>query len=148
MFCPLEYRESILIFRGLIILIILITLGVSVSQQQLGSLTQRQESLGLFNFEYDNSGNYSIYILGSNYNIKSVYPVGQIINEDKAVVIKTMNYSIKVPTYIEVDCKQELILLDLWARLLVAETFKFKQVMSLYLTSIQEKIPVYTSPFR
>ena len=123
MFCPLEYRDSILIFRGVVILVVVIILGVSVTQQQLNSLTQRQECVGAFTIPYDQSGNYSMYLFGSSYDVKAVYSVGKIVNGDKAVFIETMDYSMKIPTYIEVDCKKELVLLDLWAKLLVKRSF-------------------------
>ena len=148
MFCPLEYRDSILILRGIVILVVVVILGVTVTEQQLNQLTQRQEMGEFFNITYDRSDIYSIYILGANYHVRAVYPVGQLNNEERAITIKTMNHSIKVPTYVEIDCKQELTLLDLWAKLLVKQAFAFKQVVSLYVTTMQERIQVYRSQFR
>lgn len=148
MFCPLEYRDSILIFRGVVILAVIIILGVSVTQQQLNSLTQRQECIGALTIPYDQSGSYSMHLFGSSYDVKAVYSVGKIVNDDKAVLIEIMNYNMKIPIYIEVDCKKELVLLDLWAKLLVKEAFKCKQSVDLYVTMIHAKINVYASQFR
>jgi hypothetical protein len=148
MFCPVEYRESILIFRGLVILVVVVILGVSVTEQQLNSLTQRQEGGSTFSIAYDQSGLYSMHILGSTYNMRAVYSMGEIVNSDKAIIVKTMNHSITIPTYIEIDCKQELKLLDLWAQLVVKEAFKFKHLVDLAQTILQEKIHVYISRFR
>jgi hypothetical protein len=74
--------------------------------------------------------------------------MGEIVNSDKAIIVKTMNHSITIPTYIEIDCKQELKLLDLWAQLVVKEAFKFKHLVDLAQTILQEKIHVYISRFR
>lgn len=148
MFCPLEYRESMLVLRGVVILVVVVMLGVSVTQQQLNSLTQRQECIGKFTIPYDQSGNYSVHLLGSNYDVQAVYSVGQIINGERAVFIKTMNYDMEIPTYIEFDCRKELVLLDLWAKLLVKEAFKCKQAVDLYVAMIHERIHVYASQFR
>lgn len=148
MFCPLEYRDSIFIFRGLVILVVVVILGVAVTEQQLNSLTQRQDFVSVFNITYDQSGIYSFYILGASYQMRAVYPVGEIINGDKAITIKTINHEIIIPTYIEIDCKKELILLDLWAKFLVKEAFKFKWAVGLYVTTLHERINVYASQFR
>ena len=148
MFCPLEYRDSVLIFRGVMILFFVVILGVSVTQQQLNSLTQRQEMLGNVSIPYDQNGIYSIYLFGLHYDVRAVYPVGKIISSDKSIQIKIMEYSMEIPTYVEVDCKKELSFLDFWIKVLVKEAFKCKQIMGLYVTMIHEKINVYVSQFR
>lgn len=148
MFCPLEYRDTIIIFRGLLILVVVIILGVSVSERQLNSLTQRQEGVRAFNINCDPRGVYSIYILGSTYNMSAVYSVGEIINNEKAIIIKTTHHNIAIPTYIEIDCKKELILLDLWAKLLVDKGLTFKKTLELYLAGLPQKLNVYLGQFR
>jgi hypothetical protein len=148
MFCLLEYRESMLILRGLLILVLVITLGVSVSQYQLSGLTQRQESVGVLTIDYEKNGDYALNLLGASYRMKAVYPLGQINIAHRAIIIKTMNQRITIPTYIEIDCKKELALLDGWAKLLVVEAFRCKMMMNLYLMDLQEKIQVYRTQFR
>ena len=130
MFCPLEYREGMIIFRGLFILLVIILLGVGVAQQQINSLTQRQENLLAFSLSYNPRGIYTINIDGAVYEFSVTYPVGEIINNKGSVVVKTKNFSIEIPKYIELDCKEELALLDL------------------YIQRIKENLNVYEKAFR
>ncbi|MBP2626378.1 MAG: hypothetical protein H6Q68_1089 [Firmicutes bacterium] len=148
MFCSLEYRDAIIVFRGLLILVVVIILGVSVSERQINSLTQRQDGVRVFSMNCDHRSVYSIYILGSSYNMSAVYSVGEIINNDKAIIIKTSHHHIVIPTYIEIDCKKAFILLDLWAKLLVDKGFDFKQSLELYLTGLPQRLNDYIEHFR
>lgn len=148
MFCPLGYRDNILIVRGVIILVIIVIFGVAVTEQQLNSLTKRQDFVSVFNVTYDQSGIYSFYIVGANYQIRAVYPMGEIITSDRAVTLKTIHHKIILPTYLEINCEKELILLDLWAKLVVREAFEIKGILGETIRVLHEKINVYTSQFR
>lgn len=147
MFCPLEYREGMLVLRGLLILVVVIVIGVTVTQQQLNNLTQRQEEMGICNITYE-KGMYCIRVLDTSYDVQAVYIVGEISNDEKKIIFKTLNHNIAIPTYLEVDCKQELVLLDVWADLLVKEAFHLKQVLGLSMTTLQERLNLYTRQFR
>jgi len=147
-FCPLAYRDTIIVFRGLVILSVVIMLGVSVSERQLNSLTQRQEGVRVFNINCDYRGVYSIFILGSSYTISAVYSVGEMINNDKAIIIKKDHQLITIPTYIEINCKKELILLDLGAKVFIDKSRDFKQSLELYLAGLPQKLNVYMRHFR
>jgi len=147
-FCPLAYRETIVVFRGLLILVVVIMLGVSVSEQQLNSLTERQESVRAFNISCEYPGAYSIYILGSSYNMSAVYSVGEIINNDKAIIIKNEHHLIRIPTYIEIDCRKELLIAEIGAKLLIDKGLDFKRSLELYLTGLPQRINVYMGHFR
>ena len=147
-FCPLAYRDAIVVLRGLLILIVVIMLGVSVSERQLNSLTQRQESVRAFNISCEHPGAYSIYILGSSYNMSAIYSVGEMINNDKTIIIKNDHHLIAIPTYIEIDCKKELRLLELYAKLLIDKGLDFKQSSTLYLSGLTQQMNVYIRQFR
>jgi len=146
-FCLLPYRDAIVVFRGLLILVIIITIGVTVSERQLNSLTHRQEAIRIFNIQSE-KGVYSIDILGSNHSVAAVYSVGELINKEKALIIKTANYSITIPTYIEIDCKKVLVSLDAGAKLLRDKGFELKQTLESYLTGLPQKLNVYFRQFR
>jgi len=147
-FCPLPYRDTLMILRGLLILVIVIMLGVSVSERQLSSLTQRQEGVHAFTINWDYEGVYSIYILGTSYHIKGVYSVGEMINTDQAIIIKTARYRITIPTYIEFDCNQELGMLESGANVLIIKGLNFKKSLELYLTELPPILNVYIGHFR
>lgn len=148
MFCPLPYRDTVIIVRGLVLLIVVIILGVAVSARQLNNLTQWQEDVHAFTMECDSSGVYSISILGSSYTMKAIYSVGEIINNDKTIIIKSDHYLISMPTYIELDCRAEVLLLEGGAKLLITEGFAFKKSVELYLTGLPYKLNVYIGHFR
>jgi len=145
---PLEYRDTIIVLRGLLIFALVVILGVSVSERQLNKLTQREEIVSDLNISAESPGIYSIYILGSNYNMRAMCSVGEIINNDKAVIFKTANHSITIPTYIEFDCNEQFKSLDLGAQLLVDKGFHFKQSLELYLKVTRQKLNIYIKQFR
>ena len=148
MFYPLEYGDRMLVIRGVVILVVVILLGVLVTQHQLNTLTQREECIVAVDIPRDQQGIYSFYLFGATYDVQGVYPVGQIINKEQSIVLKSMGYMIEVPTYIEINCKKELERLDLWAKLLVKKIFQFKRVAGVYMLMMHERINVYISQFR
>ncbi len=130
MFCPLEYREGMIIFRGLFFLLVMILLGVGAAQQQINSLTQWQENLWAFSLTHNPRGFYTLNIDGSVYELSALYPVGEIINNEGNVTVKIMKYRIEIPKYIELNCKEELALLEL------------------YIKTAKENLNVYDKAFR
>ena len=148
MFFSLAYRDTVVVLRGLLFFVLVVILGVSVSERQLNNLTQREEVVSIFDISCKYPGDYSIYILGTNYNMNALYSVGEIINNDKAIILKTANQSITIPTYIEFDCNEKFKLLDLWAKLLVDEGIHFKQSFELYLKGTRQKLNIYIRQFR
>jgi len=148
MFCPLPYRDAIIIFRGLLILVVIVMLGVSVSERQLNSLTQHQDDVHAFTINCDTHGVYSIYILGTSYHVNAVYSAGEIINNDKVIMMKTDHHLISIPTYIEIDCKKEIRSLEREVNLLIDKGFDFKQSLAFYQTGLIRKLNVYIGHFR
>lgn len=130
MFCPLGYRDSMIIFRGIVMLAIIIFLGVGAAEKQINSLTARQENVLAFALDYQAKGIYTILINGSSYQLSAIYEVGELINKDSQVVLKTKQGDIVIPKYIEFDCKKELDLLDA------------------YIRKIEEKLDVYIKAYR
>jgi len=148
MFCPLDYQETGKIFRGFLFLIVIIILGVSIAEGQLNTLTHRQEYAYVFTVNSDSQGRYSIYLLGSSYNVNAIYSVGQFINNEEHIIIKTPYCSMSIPKYVEFDCKKELVLLELWAKLLVEELEKCKQTLNQYISFLQQRFNVYMRQYR
>lgn len=148
MFFPLESRDTVVVLRGLLIFVLIVMLGVTVSERQLNSLTQRQEVVSAFDISCKYPGAYSIYLLGTNYNMSAMCLVGEIINNDKAIIFRTANYSITIPTYVEFDCNEKFKLLDLGAKLLVDKGFHFKQSLELYFKGTRQKLNIYIKQFR
>jgi hypothetical protein len=112
-FCRLAYSDTLIIIRGLLILVVAILLGLSATEQQLNTLTERQEIGQIFDMNRNNEGVYSLEIVGSNYNISAVFAVAEIVNQDKSVNIITPFHSLIISKYIYLDCKKELAWLAL-----------------------------------
>lgn len=136
-FCRLAYSDTLIIIRGLLILVIAILLGLSATEQQLNTLTQRQEIGQIFDIERNDEGVYSLEILGSNYNITAVYVVAEIANQDKSVSIITPFHTLMIPKYIYIDARKELVWLSL-------ELEDLEQ----HIDESREKINVYLQQFR
>ena len=132
MFCPLAYRDIVLIGRGLLILVVAITIGISVVEQQLYSLTQRQECVQIFDMNRDNNGLYSLSVIGYSYSVSAVYPVAEIRNGDKEIIIKTSVCTLFIPKTLQFNCRKELA----W---LAVQVTWLKQ----FAIEIREKINVY-----
>lgn len=148
MFCLLDSQEAGKVFRGFLFLIVIIILGVSIAEGQLNTLTQRQESAYVFRVSSDSQGRYSIYLLGSSYNVTALYSVGQFINNEENIVINTAYCRMNIPKYMEFDCKKELVLLEVWAKLLVEELGKCKQTLNQYISFLEQRFNVYMRQYR
>jgi len=107
-FCSLAYRDVLMIIRGLIILVVVIALGLSVAEQQLNTLTQRQEFVRIFDISRNREGVYTMEVLGSDCSISAVYAIAEIKNQDASVTIKTPLITWTVPKYLYIDCRKEL----------------------------------------
>ncbi len=108
MFCSLAYRDVLMIIRGLMILVVVIALGLSVAEQQLNTLTQRQEFVRIFDISRNREGVYTMEVLGSDCSISAVYAIAEIKNQDASVTIKTPLITWTVPKYLYIDCRKEL----------------------------------------
>lgn len=136
-FCRLAYSDTLIIIRGLLILVIAILLGLSATEQQLNTLTQRQEIGQIFDMNRNNDGVYSLEVLGSNYNISAVYVVAEIANQDKGVSVITPFHTLLIPKYIYLDAREELAWLSLEL-----------EYLEQHINGSREKINVYLQQFR
>jgi hypothetical protein len=136
-FCRLAYSDTLIIIRGLLILVIAILLGLSATEQQLNTLTERQEIGQIFEMNRSNEGVYSLEVLGSSYNISAVYIVAEIVNQDKRVSVITPFHTLMIPKYIYIDGRKELAWLSLELRYLEQ-----------FINEGREKINVYLQQFR
>jgi len=136
-FCRLAYSDTLIIIRGLLILVIAILLGLSATEQQLNTLTERQEIGQIFDMNRNNEGVYSFEVVGSSYNISAVYVVAEIANQDKSFSIITPFHTLVFPKYIYIDGRKELA----WLALEIG-------YLEQYIKEGSEKISVYLRHFR
>lgn len=108
MFCRLAYSDTLIIIRGLLILVLAILLGLSATEQQLNTLTERQEIGQIFAIDRSNEGVYSLEVIGSSYNISAMYAVAEIANLDSNISIVTPFHTLTIPKYIYIDGRKEL----------------------------------------
>lgn len=137
MFCPLSYRDTLLIGRSLLVLIIAIILGVSVTEHQLNSLTLREEYIQVFDMNRDTSGLYSLSIFGYNYSVSAMVPVADIVNGYEDIDIQTSICTLHIPKRLHINCEKELHWLTLQVNWLEESTIE-----------VWHKINVYIRQFR
>lgn len=107
-FCSLAYKDVLMIGRGLLILVIVIALGLSAAEQQLNTLTQRQEFVRFLAMNRNNEGVYTLEVLGTSYTVSAVYEVAEIRNQDNSISILTPFAAWIIPKYLYIDCRKEL----------------------------------------
>ena len=106
MFCRLAYSDTVVIGRGLLILVVAIMLGIIATEQQLNSLTEREDSAYVFNMNRNSEGIYNLEILGASYKVSAMYKVAEIMNQENNLRIKTSFYTLVIPKYIYFDCRK------------------------------------------
>lgn len=140
--------EITMIFRGLIVLMLVVLLGVSLAESQLNTLTQRQECVEVLNIHRGKTGIYSFYLLGMDYNVRGVYDIARIRNSDKEIVIEASGYKLAIPTYAEFNYSQLQSICSLWHTQFVAEAFKFKNSFIQYTQEIKDITNYYIEQYR
>lgn len=106
MFCRLAYSDTMVIGRGLLILVVAIMLGIIATEQQLNSLTEREDHTYVFNMNRNNDGIYNLEVLGASYKVSAMYKVAEIMNQENHLRIKTSFYTLTIPKYIYFDCRE------------------------------------------
>ncbi|GMB00806.1 hypothetical protein [Pelosinus sp. IPA-1] len=116
MFCRLAYNDTMVIGRGLLILVVAIILGITATEQQLNSLTERENQAYVFNMNRSSEGVYNLEVLGTSYKVSAMYKVAEITNQENNLRIKTPYYTLAIPKYIYFDCRKGIAWLSLESR--------------------------------
>jgi coenzyme F420-reducing hydrogenase beta subunit len=132
-FCSLAYRDVLMIGRGLLILVVVIALGLSVAEQQLSTLTQRQEFVRILAMNRNDEGVYTLEVLGTSCSISAVYEVAEISNQDNSVSILTPLATWIIPKYLYIDCRKELAWLALHIKYLEQHIRQGWEIINVYL---------------
>lgn len=136
-FCSLAYRDVLMIGRGLLILVVVITLGLSAAEQQLSTLTQRQEFVRILAMNRNDEGVYTLEVLGTSCSISAVYEVAEISNQDNNVSILTPLATWIIPKYLYIDCRKELAWLALHLKHLEQHIRQGWEIINVYLRQIR-----------
>ncbi len=148
MFIRLTSSEMVTIFRSLAILLVIVVLGVTTTEKQLNSLTQRQNCVQAFNLKREKTGVYSTYLLGYGYSFNAVYPIAKIDWAGNNLFIETAGQKIAVPTYIYLDSSKLVNWLNIWYKQFVDEAFKTKQSLELYCNIAHKKVDAFNGKIR
>lgn len=132
-FCSLAYRDVLMIGRGLLILVVVIALGLSAAEQQLNTLTQRQEYVRILAANRNNEGVYTLEVLGTSYRVSAMYEVAEIRNQENSVNILTPFATWIIPKYLYIDCHKELAWLVLHIKYLEQYIRQGWEITNVYL---------------
>ncbi len=125
------------IARGIFILLAIVVIGVGVAEHQLTTLTQRPEQERFFYIGRNQEHVYSAYAFGYGITLGNIYPLGHISMTDRNVVLHLGNYSISIPTKVEVNGSRLWYWLDVWYRQFVAEAFAAKKKLIEYWNQVK-----------
>lgn len=137
--------EILAIGKGLLILTIVILVGVSVAEKQLNTLTQRQDCVQVLNVKRDLNSAYSFYAFGESFNIRAIYPVVRILNNDDSIMIEAAGQKVEIPTYINIDSSKAANMYNVWHRQFMDEAFKCKSDFERYAREAARKVHTYFS---
>lgn len=140
MFIRLTSSDMATIYRGLAVLVLIVVLGVTTTEKQLNSLTQRQDYVQVFNMRLEKTGVYSAYLLGYGYSVSAVYPIAKITQTDNSILIDAAGQKITVPTCVYMDSSELTTWLEVWYRQFVDEAYKTKHSLEAYGKIIRKKI--------
>jgi hypothetical protein len=143
MFIRSSPSEMITIAKGLLIMMIAISTGLSAAERQLNTLTQRQDGVQVFNVSRDPGGGYSFCVLGENFAVNAIYPVARVSQSDHGIMIEAAGKKLEMPAYINVDISQGTAMYHLWHKQFMDEAFKCKNDLEKYAEEAARKIAGY-----
>jgi len=130
MLLRLASSDALMMGRGLAALLVVILLGVVITENQLNNLTERQEFEQALNVRRDESaGVYAAYFLGNSYKLKALYPVARLSNTDNSLTVTAGKKQLTIPTVLYADLGQAEYWLALWRRQFVSEALKTRQAL-------------------
>ncbi|VBB06104.1 Hypothetical protein LUCI_1319 [Lucifera butyrica] len=141
MFLHSDYSESQFIWRGVIVLITIILLGVVVAEKQLNGLTQREQVVQSFNLARNEQGTYTVYFLGFHKKLRALYGFGRITGSRQAMCLEAGNDKITIPLVLYFDLKFITAAGNVWFQQFETEALKTGKYFmacfqSLYTTGI------------
>lgn len=130
----LAMADMFMLGRGFIALTVIVLLGVVTAENQLNDLTQRQNFVQVANIRRDEvAGVYSAYILGSGYQVKTIYPVAMISNTPHSITLESTGKRLTIPTVVFADLQKTNYWLALWRQQFITEALETKQELERYL---------------
>lgn len=140
MFQRVAAADMRLIVRGLFILLTIIAIGVGVAEQQLAVLTQRPEQERFFYLGRNEEYMYSVYAFGYGLTLGTLYPFGTLSIAEHRVLLTIADYTVAIPTKIEIDNTRVWYWLDMWYRQFVEEAFASKNKLINYWGQLQPQV--------
>jgi len=141
MLLRLGAEDALMLGRGLAALLVVIILGVVITENQLNNLTERQEFEQALNVRRDETaGVYAAYFLGTGFKLRALYPVAGLSNTDTSLTVTAGGKRLTIPTVLYADLGQAEYWLVLWRRQFVSEALKTRQALDSYLDLLRPLI--------
>lgn len=103
MLVRLEYREWLMVGRGIAALFACIVAGSIVVETQLNQLTYWLDFIQVFNLRQVAAGAYQVYILGTEYSFQAAWQVGTIYIDGKWIDVTLLGVGVTIPTQVSID---------------------------------------------
>ncbi|MDR3588564.1 MAG: hypothetical protein P4N41_02775 [Negativicutes bacterium] len=141
MLLRLASADAVVLARGLAALLVVIILGVAVTENQLNNLTERQEFAQALNIRRDEAvGVYAAYVLGNSYTLRALYPIAGLSSTNNSLTVTAGGKRLTVPTALYADLGQAEYWLVLWRQQFVSEALKTRQALDRYLEQLRPLI--------
>lgn len=140
MFQRVTAKELKLIIRGVLVLLTIVALGVGVAEHQLTALTQRPVQERFFYIGRNDDHIYSAYAFGYGLTFGSMYPIGTLSLTQRSVRVTIADYTITVPTKIEIDGAKVWYWLAVWKQQFVTEAITAKKTADEYWRQVKPAV--------
>ncbi|MCX7780702.1 MAG: hypothetical protein N2491_07280 [Negativicutes bacterium] len=118
--------------KGVAVLLLFITGGVTVVDMQFNNLTRQRDFVQLVNLRRDPQNGYAAYFFGNSYHIGAVFPVARIGSGNGEFIVSAGGRTWRLPTQVSVNIEPAAEMLRIWLRQFIAEAHKTKAVLTAY----------------
>lgn len=141
MFIQLEPVDRLLIWRAFFLVFVVVIIGVTTAENQINNLTQNQDTGKAFGLSRD-GGSYAISLLGEDYHIDWIYPVGRIYNNDEEISLEIQGITVTVPLRVYFNLSNTITVAAQKKSIFIKEGMKTKRNLEKYFKLVTEKIRI------
>lgn len=112
MFTCFQHNEVKTIFFGLVVLVLVVTLGINVTSWQLNNLTGRAEYIQVLSCMKDGRNTYFFFCFHRMYQINISKDLGKVYLENNKCVMESGEQKLAIPFLFSFDCSPLFIAIE------------------------------------
>lgn len=132
-------QEGKMILRGLACLALIVTLGLTVAEAQLNSLTERADALRLFSMKRDAQGRYILHLGQQDYSLYASIRLGKFFYNKQSLTLTFGDEQFQIPFYATVDGHKLFDIVQTEYHIGINELYQYKRKSEFFFESQQEK---------